>query len=679
MKKDKQMKDIKRRRTCKLVCVLLFFLISVIGICVHFNIVKIPFVVNLLERTEQKQEFGDFSGQLIGESYIPKEENIVYDNDSKTSGYVNNMILIFVYSDVPRKQIVNIADSLGGSIVGEIPEIYQYQIQVGAMDKESLEFYCKKVMRFKEVKYAIVDRVYSMEKEDIALPNDPWRDVFQGILGVDWNEEKPQGYNWWIEATKVLSAWQYNESLATINVGVVDNGFDTSHEDLNITVLNNEVNSIEHHGTHVAGIIGATNNNETGITGILDKVQLYGVDCYATSKQKRSNIAVSSLIAGIELCISNNCKVVNMSSGTAPTNAKETRINAENSAREAIKYLIFMLDSKDTKGDFIITQSAGNGDKNKNGIDAKRYGGYFSSIDEEMVKEVFDSFEKNNIQLEHNISVQDVLDSYMVVGAVDKKKKNGTWQLANFSNYGKTITVCAPGVDVFSTTVMGGLNGNYANDSGTSMAAPIVAGITAMVWSTNLDMSSGTVKNIIQQTADIAVSNRRKADDGSYYMINAAKAIESALDYMPINMEDEQTDIPSDAVKFNGHSYYVYNLSSVTTWEEAKEYCESKGGYLATITSKEEDEFVYSCLKSKFGYENAYFGFTDKKEEGTWVWDNGEVSSYTNWHAGEPNNDNLDENFAMYYFKFSDGTWNDGDFGKQTDRGGMMFICEWEE
>lgn len=287
MKKDKQLKDIKRRRTCKIVCVLLFLLISVIGICVHFNIIKIPFVVDLLERTEQKQEFGDFSGQLIGESYIPKEENIVYDNDSKTSGYVNNMILIFAYSDVPRKQIVNIADSLGGSIVGEIPEIYQYQIQVGAMDKESLEFYCKKVMRFKEVKYAIIDRVYSMEKEDIALPNDPWRDVFQGILGVDWNEEKPQGYNWWIEASKVLSAWQYNESLATINVGVVDNGFDTSHEDLNITVLNNEVNSVEHHGTHVAGIIGATNNNETGITGILDKVQLYGVDCYATSKQKK--------------------------------------------------------------------------------------------------------------------------------------------------------------------------------------------------------------------------------------------------------------------------------------------------------------------------------------------------------------------------------------------------------
>ena len=64
--------------------------------------------------------------------------------------------------------------------------------------------------------------------------------------------------------------------------------------------------------------------------------------------------------------------------------------------------------------------------------------------------------------------------------------------MANFSNYGKTITVCAPGVDVFSTTVMGRLNGNYANDSGTSMAAPMLLEFSdGMVH--NLDMSSGTV------------------------------------------------------------------------------------------------------------------------------------------------------------------------------------------
>lgn len=136
---------------------------------------------------------------------------------------------------------------------------------------------------------------------------------------------------------------------------------------------------------------------------------------------------------------------------------------------------------------------------------------------------------------------------------------------------------------------------------------------------------------------------------------------------------------PADAIEFNGHYYYVYNLSTVTTWEEAKQYCESQGGYLATITSREEDEFVYSYLRNNFDYESAYFGFTDQDEEGSWVWDNGEVSSYTNWHSGEPNSENPNEDFAMYYYKYSDGSWNDGDFYNNTVNSGRVFICEWGE
>ena len=141
----------------------------------------------------------------------------------------------------------------------------------------------------------------------------------------------------------------------------------------------------------------------------------------------------------------------------------------------------------------------------------------------------------------------------------------------------------------------------------------------------------------------------------------------------------EESDIPADAVEFDGHYYYVYNLDTVTTWEEAKEYCESQGGYLATITSQEEDEFVYAYLRNNFDYESAYFGFTDRDEEGTWVWDNGEVSSYTNWHSGEPNSENPNEDFAMYYYKYSEGAWNDGDFGNRTVNSGRVFICEWGE
>ena len=150
-------------------------------------------------------------------------------------------------------------------------------------------------------------------------------------------------------------------------------------------------------------------------------------------------------------------------------------------------------------------------------------------------------------------------------------------------------------------------------------------------------------------------------------------------------IEDEEAtttnlgNVPQDAAEFNGHFYYVYNLDTVSTWNEAKQYCENLGGYLATITTPEENEFVYSYLKMNFGYESAYFGFTDQGEEGVWLWDNGEESSYTNWHSGEPNGENSNEDFAMFYYKYSDGTWNDGDFGQRTVNSGVVFICEWGE
>lgn len=145
------------------------------------------------------------------------------------------------------------------------------------------------------------------------------------------------------------------------------------------------------------------------------------------------------------------------------------------------------------------------------------------------------------------------------------------------------------------------------------------------------------------------------------------------------SMATDLEHVPQNAPELNGHYYYVYDLDAITTWEEAQEYCKSQGGYLATITSQEENEFVYSYLRDNYNYESAYFGFTDRDEEGTWIWANGEENSYTNWHPGEPNSENPNEDYAMYYFKYSDGTWNDGDFGNRTVNSGRVFICEWGE
>ena len=129
-------------------------------------------------------------------------------------------------------------------------------------------------------------------------------------------------------------------------------------------------------------------------------------------------------------------------------------------------------------------------------------------------------------------------------------------------------------------------------------------------------------------------------------------------------------------MEYNGHYYYLYFDSDVNSYEKALEFCKKKGGYLATLTSKKENDFVFSYMK-KCGYDSAYFGLSDAKVEGFWKWCNGEKVSYTNWHSGEPNGENSREDYAMFYYKYNDGTWNDGDFGGSTANGGTAFICEW--
>ena len=56
--------------------------------------------------------------------------------------------------------------------------------------------------------------------------------------------------------------------------------------------------------------------------------------------------------------------------------------------------------------------------------------------------------------------------------------------------------------------------------------------------------------------------------------------------------------IPSDAKQYNGHMYYAFKDS--VTWNQAKSLCESKGGHLVTITSKEENDFVYDLILNDF-------------------------------------------------------------------------------
>ena len=134
----------------------------------------------------------------------------------------------------------------------------------------------------------------------------------------------------------------------------------------------------------------------------------------------------------------------------------------------------------------------------------------------------------------------------------------------------------------------------------------------------------------------------------------------------------DKVNIPTDAVEFNGHNYYVYDIDAVTDWNMAQEYCEAQGGYLATITSPDEDAFLYSYITDA-GYSSVMFGLTDQEQTDDWRWVTGEGFSYQNWRSGEPNHQGGYEHYGMYYDRNTDGTWNDG-----SGRGGP-FLCEWGE
>jgi len=139
---------------------------------------------------------------------------------------------------------------------------------------------------------------------------------------------------------------------------------------------------------------------------------------------------------------------------------------------------------------------------------------------------------------------------------------------------------------------------------------------------------------------------------------------------------EKRMNIPKEAVIYNGHSYYVYS-GICSSWEEAAAFCESMGGHLAVINDAAENVRLFEIMK-EFGYNNAYFGFSDVEKEGNWKWVNGDAVTYTNWNRGEPNNERNKENYALFYHGSEDYYWNDGDFHNGTVSDDDVFICEWD-
>jgi subtilisin family serine protease len=203
------------------------------------------------------------------------------------------------------------------------------------------------------------------------------------------------------------------------------------------------------HGTHVAGIVAQVRNNNIGGDGIANNVQILTVRAVPDGDEYDKDIAL-----GIRYAVDNGAKVINGSFGKSFSPQKQW-------VYDAIKYA--------EKKDVLIVHAAGN--------DAK------------------DIDYNDNYPNDSDDKVTEFADNLITVGALNFE--NGNKLVARFSNIGKiNVDVFAPGVKIYATTP----NNTYKLLQGTSMAAPNVAGVAALIRSYYPKLSAKQVKHILMDS-----------------------------------------------------------------------------------------------------------------------------------------------------------------------------------
>ena len=129
-------------------------------------------------------------------------------------------------------------------------------------------------------------------------------------------------------------------------------------------------------------------------------------------------------------------------------------------------------------------------------------------------------------------------------------------------------------------------------------------------------------------------------------------------------------------MSFNGHSYSLVMPETTAegiSWTDANVAANSwsfggETGYLATITSAQENAFLDSTFRSylrptalPFLGDFAWISLTDRVTENVFRWETGESFAYSNWASGEPNSNIANEDYVHYWVRNGEFAWNDDD------------------
>ena len=219
----------------------------------------------------------------------------------------------------------------------------------------------------------------------------------------------------------------------------------TEHDYGNTDVMGPEAK----HGTHVAGIIGAVRGNGIGIDGIAPAVKFMMIRTVPDGDERDKDVANA-----IRYAVDNGAQIISMSFGKAYSPYKAA-------VDDAVKYA-------DAKG-VLMVHAAGN-----------------DGADLAQGQELSDA---------RCTSTADIRSNWIEVGASSWKGGDRS-RRAVLELRQEQVDVFAPGVDILST-----IPGNkYERDSGTSMAAPVVSGLAALIMDYYPNLTAADVKSIIMSS-----------------------------------------------------------------------------------------------------------------------------------------------------------------------------------
>ncbi|MBR4050626.1 MAG: S8 family serine peptidase [Clostridia bacterium] len=472
-----------------------------------------------------------------GDFYQAKADEIREENGER---YIENVVNIYFENGVSDKRMDEILSENKLVRIGEINSIFLVQARANVNSLEELEALCEKIQGLDEVTLAQPANVISVEMD--SIPSDPWSEPSVYNHSETWNEQVPSGTNWHLEAIEALSAWEYEKYFNSVKVGMIDSTVYVNHEDFTNLIAfardedknaNTSITSV--HGTHVAGIIGATKNNGKGGSGLLNDITIYSAH-YGISGSDDLLVIVEDIVNQLSAQIEFDARVVNLSIGL--TRGGDNPYLAKYSDKTLKKYsepcALAMNRLLDAGKDFVVVQSAGNGT-----IDT-RVGSDTYRSDDAVQNGLFCSIRLDETY--EGLSYNDVVQIYnriIVVGAVrnfSSASKGAKFIMWERSNGGERVDIYAPGYKVFSTIptaystehpvtgqTINKTKFKYHSMTGTSQAAPIVTAIAAMCFAINPDFTGEQVKNII---CDDANSTHTALD---YSLIHS----ESGLDYHP--------------------------------------------------------------------------------------------------------------------------------------------------